>query len=114
LTIVCNAGIHVLAARYRRGEVFAASEGSLDFSNAKSIKAEYQRILARTARKLKERPWHRVYIVPFGPTTLAMQVKLLVYRITGMESVDVAHLGGSARVDIQIDLRRIAERNGAA
>jgi hypothetical protein len=110
LTIVCNAGIHVLGARYRRGEVFIASKGSLDFSNAKSIKAEYQKILLRTAHRLKARPWRQVYIVPFGPTTLAMQIKLLVYRITGVESIDVAHIGGNARADIEIDLRRIAER----
>src|SRR5687768_15160737 len=80
LTIIVNEGIHVLGAAHRRGEVFSASQGSLDFSNARSIASEYRKALSKTARKLKERSWRRIYIVPFGPTTLAMQIKLLVYR----------------------------------
>jgi hypothetical protein len=109
LTIIANQGIHVLGGKYLRGEVFAASTGSLNFTNTRSITAEYQRILSRTARKLKERPWRKVYIVPFGPTTLSMQIKLLVYRICGVESIDVAHLGGNMRADVALNLRQIAE-----
>jgi len=111
LTIVVNEGIHVLGAEHRRGEVFAASRGSLDFSSTRSVTSEYRKALAKTTRKLKERPWRRIYVVPFGPTTLAMQIKLLVYRITGIESIDVAHVGGNRRVDIGINLRQIAERS---
>jgi len=111
LTIVVNEGIHVLSRKYQRGEVFAASRGSMDFSTPASIKKEYEKALRRTARKLKERAWQTIYIVPFGPTTLAMQIKLLVYRICGIESIDVAHLGGNTRADIEFDLRRIAQRS---
>ena len=111
LTIIVNEGIHTLGAKHWRGEVFAASRGSLDFSNARSVTSEYRKVLGRTARKLKERSWRRIYIVPFGPTTLAMQIKLLVYRITGIESIDVAHIGENRRVDIEIDLRQVAERS---
>lgn len=110
LTIVANEGIHVLSRRYRRGDVFAASTGSMDFSNARSVRTEYEKALLRTARKLQERAWRKVYIVPFGPTTLSMQIKLLVYRVCGIESIDVAHLRGNTRADIALDLRRIAQR----
>src|SRR5688500_12174209 len=48
LTIIVNEGIHVLGVEYRRGQMFAASRGSLDFSTSRSITLEYRKVLART------------------------------------------------------------------
>lgn len=80
LTIVANEGVHHLPEEYRRGTVFVASRGSLDFSTPESIRDEFEDVLRDTARVLKSHDWRRVYLVPFGPTTLSMQLKLLVYR----------------------------------
>jgi len=108
LTIIANEGVHPLPEQYHRGQVFVASQGSMDFSSSTSIRREYEKVLRRTAKKLQEQPWRTVYIVPFGPSTLSMQLKLLVYRICGIESIDLAHLGQNVRVDIKLDLRKIA------
>jgi len=94
LTIVVNSGVHHLADEYLRGDVFVCSEGSLDFSSPASVHTEFRRVLTNTARKLKSRAWSCVYIVPFGPATLSMQVKLLVYRVCGIESIDVMNIPG--------------------
>jgi hypothetical protein len=107
ITIVSNAGVHHLPEECQRGEMFIASQGSLDFSTSESIHDEFERILRRVARKLKSKEWRRVYVVPFGPTPLSMQIKLLVYRICGIESIEVMHIPGGPRVDIQFDLRRL-------
>jgi hypothetical protein len=107
LTIIVNAGVHHLSEEYLKGEVFVASEGSLDLSSTEAIHIEFRHILLRIARELKSRAWSRVYIVPFGPTPLSMQVKLLVYRICGIESIDVMNVPGKPRVDLYFDLRQL-------
>jgi len=107
LSIIVNSGIHYLPPEYLRGEVFVASEGSLDLSSDESIRAVFRGVLMRTARKLKSRQWQRVYVVPFGPTPLSMQIKLLVYRICGIETIDVMNVPGRPRVDLAFDLRQL-------
>jgi hypothetical protein len=107
LTIIVNAGVHHLADEYLRGDVFECSRGSLDLASSETVHAEFRRVLISTARKLKSRAWSRVYIVPFGPATLSMQVKLLVYRICGLESIDVMNISGKPKVDLTIDLRQL-------
>lgn len=107
LTIVANAGVHPLATEFLRGEVFIASEGSLDFSSAKSVRHEFQRVLAKVARHLKSREWKKVYIIPFGPGALSMQLKLLVYRVCGIESIDVMQIANGERVDVNLNLRKL-------
>lgn len=99
LAIIVNEGVHHLDDEYKRSHVFIASQGSLDFSSPESVHAEYQRVLKATAQKLKSRSWKRVYIVP-GPTTLFMQIKLLVYRICGLQSINVMQLRGETRIDL--------------
>lgn len=105
LTIVSNLGVHPLPNEYLRGTVFIASEGSLDFSSMEMIHREFTVILKKTARMLKSREWHTVYIVPFGPAPLSMQIKLLVYRVCGIETIEVMHHPYLPRVDISINLR---------
>jgi hypothetical protein len=107
LTIIVNSGVHHLADEYLRGDVFVCSEGSLDLSTPDTVHSEFRRVLMRAARKLKSRAWTRVYIVPFGPATLSMQLKLLVYRICGIESTDLMNIPGKPRIDLTIDLREL-------
>lgn len=96
LTIVCNAGVHRLPNDILIGEVYYASEGNIDFASSESVLAEYDRILLNIATTLKSSRWDRIYVIPHGPTTLAMQIKLLCYRVLGFETVDwfyASHLG---------------------
>jgi hypothetical protein len=93
LTIVSNAGVHPYHALHKRGEVYVASEGSLDFSSKESAVAEIESVLLRVAKKLKEKRWNRVYLVPFGPAPLSLQIKSLVNKILDIETIDVLHIG---------------------
>ena len=107
LTIVVNAGVHHLPNSLCRGDVYLASEGSLDFSSSESVSSEIKRVLNGVARKLKERNWQLVYLVPFGPTNLSMLIKLLVFRVTHIETIDVFHAGKGMYQDLEINLRAL-------
>ena len=107
LTIVVNRGVHHLPEKYLRGTVFYASEGNLDFSSARSVEAEFERVLEDVTIILKKRRWKQVFVLPFGPCALSMQIKLLVYRITRIESIEIFHLGEGQYMDLEIKQRDI-------
>lgn len=107
LTIVANAGVHHMPPDIKRGEVFILSEGSLDFSTKDTIVREFSDCLVQLAAELKRKAWKKIYLVPFGPTTLSALAKLVVFRVTGMETIDVMHVGGGAYVDVEIDARSL-------
>lgn len=107
LTIVANEGVHHLPAQYRRGKVLAASRGSLDFSSAESVHQEFTSVLRKVAAVLKSREWRRIYVIPFGPAALSMELKLLIYRVTGLEAAVVMQMPDGSRADIAIPLRQL-------
>jgi hypothetical protein len=105
LTIIANEGVHHLPDSMKRGHVHVASHGNLDFSTISTVQTEYSRILSDLAHLLKQRTWKRIYLVPFGPSTLSMQIKLLVYRITRIETADVFYDGKGNYFDLFIAQR---------
>ena len=107
LTIVVNRGVHHLPTKFLRGSIYYASEGNLDFSTSESVQTEFINILERVAKKLKSQKWKEIYIVPFGPSALCMQIKLLVYRITKIESADLFYMGRGEYIDLEIDQRSV-------
>ena len=78
------------------------------------IQPQLEKVLKRVAKKLEQRPWQTVYLVPFGPSVLAMQIKLLVYRILHIETIDVMHIGDQRYADIAIKQRQIKSLVGSA
>ncbi len=108
LTIIANAGVHPYHSLHQRGEIFIASHGNLDFSAKEAIISEIEAILLGVAIKLKEKRWDKVYLVPFGPAPLSLQIKSLVYKVLDIETIDVLHVGNGKHVDIDIDPRKIA------
>lgn len=112
LTIIANVGVHHLPDHLRRGEVFVASEGSLDFSTRDSVCSEITQVLTRVAAKLKEKNWSKIYLVPFGPTNLAMLIKLLVYRVTHIETIDIFYGGNGVYHDLDVALRPLVIEAG--
>lgn len=107
LTIITNEGIHPRAPVHNRGDIYIASSGNIDFSSRKVVEAEFQEILKRVSRKLKSKPWKKVYLVPFGPAVLSMNIKLMVYRILHIETVDFLYVGHGEYYDLDIALRKI-------
>jgi hypothetical protein len=107
LTIIANHGLHHIPPRFLRGEVFVLSRGTLDLSNAKQIQITFTRLLRPLAQKLRAEQWRRIYIIPTGHPTLSMQAKLLVFRITRIESTEVFYLGNGRYLDLSLDQRRL-------
>lgn len=108
LTIIANGGVHPLQDIHKRGEIFFASMGSINFESKQSAEKELEKILTRVALKLKSESWSRVYIVPFGPSILSMLIKSLVYKILNQETIDILHAGSGVHFDISIDTRAVA------
>ena len=107
MTIISNKGVHHFPDFLRRGHVYVASEGNMDFSSIQIVREQYEEILSQLAKELKSRPWKRIYLVPFGHSTLSMQIKLLVYRVTRLETIDVFYDGHGNYNDLKLDLRNI-------
>ena len=107
LTIVVNQGVHHMPEEYLHGEVFYASEGNLDFSSKATVYEEFKNVLSKVASKLKSKQWKHIYILPFGPSTLSMQIKLLAYRITRIESVDLFYISHGEYFPVDLDQREI-------
>src|SRR5690242_3027812 len=89
LTIIANSGVHAIPSQYQRGEVYAASHGNWNVSSQSDLEAEFKRILVGLGRKLKQSPWKRIYLIPTGHPALAIQIKLLVYRVTRINTIDL-------------------------
>ena len=75
---------------------------------AKTVQNEIKEILINVARKLKSASWKQIYLVPFGPAVLSMNIKMLVYKILYVETIDILHLGNGVHVDIDINTRDIS------
>lgn len=110
LTIIANAGVHEIPAQYLRGEVYSASHGNLDFSSAQTLHAGYTKILESLLEKLQERRWTKVYLIPTGHCTLPLQIKLFVYHILRIDTVDLFYHKGDY-FEFTIDYRKIAIRS---
>lgn len=105
LTIIANLGSHRIPDRYLRGEVYVASEGNLDFSSQSKVLNQYKGILGSARNKLMERTWGQIYLIPTGHVTLSLQLKMLVYRVTRMNTVDIFYSDGKF-FELEIDQRR--------
>jgi hypothetical protein len=104
ITIICNAGIHSIPESFIHGELYVASTGTLDASSKQSIEDAYRLILIALAVKLREKAWRKIYLVPTGPTTLALQVKLLIYNITRIATIDLFYARGDY-FELDLDYR---------
>jgi len=106
LTIIANSGVHAIPVQYQRGEVYSASQGNWNVTSQADIDAEFRKILVALGRKLKEFPWKRIYLIPTGHPALSIQIKILVYRVTRINTIDLLYSNGQY-FEIQIDHREI-------
>lgn len=107
LTIVGNKGAHHLPENIARGFVFYASEGNLDFSSGEAVTAEITKIVASVSEVLKAKRWTQIYLVPFGHSVIIANLKLTVYRVCHLETIDLFHHKDGTYSDIQIATREI-------
>ena len=107
LTIVANAGVHTIPQSYLRGEVYVASRGNWRVDNDETLNSQVSQILTGVARKLKERQWRRVYLIPTGHPAVSMNIKLLVYRAIRLNTIDWVYINGEYYL-LTIDQRDIS------
>jgi hypothetical protein len=110
LTIVPNVGIHKIPERLLKGTVFVGSEGNLDLSTKRSIEAEYGKILLRLKNTLLSRSWTKIYLIPTGHVTLSLQIKLAVYQLTRINTIDLFYLNGKY-IELAFDMRKLLPEN---
>lgn len=107
LTLISNAGVHTIPDRYLRGVVYEVSRGDWAVSTAVEVREELMGLLHRLARKLRSRPWRQVYLVPTGHPVLTVNVKLLVYRLLRINTIDLYYKAGQY-IEVEIDHRRLS------
>ncbi|WP_157081026.1 hypothetical protein [Novosphingobium naphthalenivorans] len=93
LTILSNAGMHPIPHEYVRGELFTASEGNLDFTDINSVNLELDRIVKRVKEKIFSDNWTNVYLIPFGHSSISLTIKMTVFRLLRIETIDVFYFG---------------------
>lgn len=109
LTIVCNRGAHAIPDSMVRGEEFTLSEGrSVDTSTNQGMNRSVTEILTRLARKLKEKNWKKIYMIPSGHPLLYAHAKLMVFQITRIETTDVVYLGNGEYEELYVSHRTLA------
>ena len=106
LTIVANAGVHPVPDEYVFGELYEASRGNLDFSSIESVNREYDSIILNLHSKLVSRIWNKIYLFPFGHSTLSMNIKLAVYRTLRMETIDIFYFGSGNYGLLEREMRK--------
>lgn len=107
LTIVTNNGPHRIPEDLVKGELFVASMGDFKLDDAIQTKTQYEEVLKGLSVKLKEKKWRKIYLLPFGPTSLNMLIKLIVYRVTYSDTTDYIYSGNGKYVELAINSRTV-------
>lgn len=107
LTIVSNAGVHPVPEEYIVGELYVASEGSFDFSSIETVSEKYDEIILNLHQKLSEKKWEKIYLFPFGHSTLCMAIKIAVYRVLRIETIDIFYFGNGRYDYLDRDTRAV-------
>ncbi len=111
LTIVANSGMHSIPEEFIHGEKYIASEGNLDLSSLETIERSYTVVLGSLADKLRKRTWTKIYLIPTGPVTLSLQIKLLVYHVTRLSTVDL-HYSHGQHFELDLNYRSYLASEG--
>lgn len=106
LTIIANQGLHEIPSRFIHGQLYIASSGNLNFDSKEAIVEQYEEILSKLRQKLSEKEWKKVYLVPTGHSTLALQIKSLVYHILRIDTIDLFYSKGNY-YEIEINVRSL-------
>jgi len=105
LTIVSNAGMHPIPEDFVFGELFIASSGNLDFSSVDSVNRELDEIILKIKEKLFEKQWTQIYLLPFGHSILSMNIKMAIFRLLRIETIDIFYFGNGKYGLINRDTR---------
>ena len=107
LTIVCDDTLHKIPSDLVDGDLFVFSSGNFDTSSEQAM-LHYleERVLALYAQ-LNTKTWKRIRLIFSGHAILASTVKLVVYRVTHLETEDVVYFGEHGYLRIHLRLREL-------
>jgi hypothetical protein len=106
-TIVANEGVHHFPSHILIGDLFVFSEGMIDMSTEESMHQFLESRLIALSEYLKSKKWKEIYLVISGHPSISLQIKLLVYQITRLTTVDLIY-NGTGYLRLHIDIRKIA------
>ncbi|MFT0876812.1 hypothetical protein VRZ08_09635 [Rhodopseudomonas sp. G2_2311] len=107
LTIVCDDTIHRIPPEILQGEVFVFSSGNFDTTNSATITGYLERRINALCDTLNKQTWTNIRLVYSGHAILAATAKLVVYRVTHIETDDVLYFGGQGYLEIGLRLRQL-------
>ena len=107
LTIICDDTLHKIPSDLVDGDLFVFSSGNFDASSEHALlRYLEERVLALYAQ-LNTKTWKRIRLIYSGHAILASTVKLVVYRVTHLETEDVLYFGEHGYLKIQLRLREL-------
>lgn len=106
-TVVVNAGLHKFPESILLGDVYIFTEGNLHLENSDIFHQELSDHLVKLADYISNRKWKKIYLVISGHAVLNMNVKLLIYRLTRLETVDWVYDGQGSYFECHIPVRSI-------
>lgn len=106
-TIIVNEGVHKIPDALLRGEVYTVYRGSLDLTNETGLIDQLSDSLSDLADFLLSKKWSHIAVVISGHAIVNMQVKLLIYRITHLYTLDWVFDGKGSYLAMEIDLRSL-------
>ncbi len=110
LTIVGHSGFHAIPNEYIHGEVYIVTSGNINLTSKENTLKEYKKALSGLVKKLKEKNWKKIYFVPTGHTTLILQIKLIVYNILRISTIDLFYSKGNY-FELYIDYRELLDKS---
>ncbi len=106
LSIIVDQTMHRIPSDVLSGHIYEFSKGNFSTESSDDIKLHIVERLRDLSAVLKSKNWKNVRIIVSGHALLAMQVKLLVYRILHLDTEDVAYFGKDGYKSIHIQPRK--------
>lgn len=105
LTIVPDETMHRIPANLIEGEKFLFSVGNIDTTDSTTVKAHMVDKLSKLFEKLRSEKWSNIRLIYSGHAILPAYIKLMVYRVTHLETEDFAYFGDAGYIRLKIDIR---------
>ena len=106
-TIIINKGIHSFPDSLLVGEVYIFSDTSVPMESGLAIERWIVTRIKKLKKFLMKKKWSKVYLLISGHAAVCMQVKLAVYRVTHIETIDLAFDGKGNYLPVSIPMRKI-------
>lgn len=106
LTIIADQSLHKIPDDLVFGDVYVFSSGNLEAGSDEVVKRELVQRLKALHHFLKSKRWRAVRLIFTGHALLAAHIKLTVYRVLHLDTIDIGYFGKDGYREVSIDFRR--------